>query len=308
MKYLVTGAAGFAGAALVKRLTELENETHIILKPETDAWRLKDIFDKFIVHRVDLAASTEIKDLVKKIKPEVVYHLAAHGVYPFQTDVEEILKNNFLATKNLLDACLGIDLRMFVNTGTFLEYGFKEKPMCEDEIIAPDGGYAASKAAQTHLCQYYAKQKGIPAVILRLFSIYGKYEGRTRLIPNLISKCLRDENLPLVSSKTARDFIYIEDAVDLYLKIINFPEYSGQIFNCATGKQTVLEELVREVIDLTFSKSLPLWNQFPERLWDTPACSGCICKAKKLLGWEPKHSLRDGLQKTIEFFKNEYGG
>lgn len=307
MKYLITGGAGFVGSALARQLVAKDEDVYLILRKGSDSYRIKSILDKVHIEFCDLTDEVSVKNIFDKIKPDIVYHLATHGVYPGQDDEKIILNNNITSTLNLLRTASSVEnLNMFVNTGSFLEYGPKDKQMKEDDLPEPNNCYAISKVSQTLLCQYYALKNAFPIINVRLFATYGPYEGPTRLMPTLIKSCLEGKEIVLTAPEVARDFIYIDDAVDMLLRIINFKEFNGNIFNCCSGKQSTLKEVAKLVKRLTGSDVDIKFNATVGRPWDTKISIGSPEKSKKILSWQYRNDLSEGLSKTIEHFKNFY--
>ena len=304
--FLVTGAAGFVGSCLTQRLVKQGKKVSVFVKSDTNPWRLKDVRSHLNIHTGDLTDKKFVSEAIHKIKPTVIYHLATHGAYPIQKDAEKIILTNVLGTWNLLNACADVDYKVFVNTGSSSEYGFKQFPMQETDFLEPNSYYAVAKSAQTLLCQHVARSQKCPVVTFRLFSVYGYYEEPTRLIPTLIRKCLSGEDLEMVSAQTARDFVFVEDVVDAYLKIERLKNLSGEIINIGSGTQGNLKQVVDLVVRLTGARVKVKWGKMPARIWDADIWIAGTKKCKKVLGWEAKISLKEGLKKTIQWSQERH--
>ncbi len=306
---LVTGAAGFIGANLVRKLTSLNNKVHVFVKKSTNLWRLKDIIKRINIHNIALDDLKQLEKLVKQFRPEIIYHLAAHGSYSYQTDPLAIIKTNILGTVNLITTCNSLNYQCFVNTGSSSEYGFKNKPMKETDFLEPESFYAATKAASSYYCQVHAKTFGKPIVTIRPFSVYGPYEEPSRLIPTVITNILKGKPIKVTAKKIRRDFIYIEDLVDCYLKIplIISKELYGEVFNAGTGRQYSNDKVVKTIIKIMKKKAIIQKGAYQERSWDTDFWVADISKAKRELRWKPKYKLEEGLIKTVNWFKNYEG-
>ena len=124
---------------------------------------------------------------------------------------------------------------MFINTSSSSGYGEKFEPMREDMKVEPNNMYGASKAAGTILCSTYARTNKIPLVTLRLFSPYGYYDTKTRLVRTVISSCLLGKEIKLSQKNSKRDFIFIDDVVEAYLASSNLVNSYGEIFNIGSG-------------------------------------------------------------------------
>lgn len=306
-KILITGGAGFVGANLLRRLLEDNHEIHLFLSKETNTWRIQDVLDRVRIYHCNLTDKEAVGDSIKKIKPAIIYHLATHGAYADQTAEEKIIQTNLMGFINLLNACKKYGFKKFVNTGSSSEYGFKKSAMKETDLLeAPYSCYAFSKASATLYAQYIAEKEKLPIVTLRLFCVYGDYEEPIRFLPRLITNCLKNIPTPLARQETARDFIYIKDVIEAYVRVTEVETEPGEIFNVGTGKQNTLKEVVDTVIALTGTKISLSWNSFPSRDWDSCAWQADISKIREKVGWYPKYTLQQGITKTIERIKKTH--
>src|SRR5438093_4515749 len=192
MRALVTGAAGFVGANLTRRLLADGHEVHLVMRPRSRRWRIEELLGDVAVHEVDLEDVEGLVGAVRDARAEWIFHLGARGAYSWQTDVSEILRANVLGTANLLDAATRGGFAAFVHAGTSSEYGFKDHAPSEDELVEPASAYAVAKASATMLCRLFA-QRGHRIVVLRLYSLFGPWEEPGRLLPNLILRGLAGE-------------------------------------------------------------------------------------------------------------------
>jgi nucleoside-diphosphate-sugar epimerase len=304
--YLITGASGFVGSCLLRHLVENKEDVHIILRKEAQVWRIKDILKKTKVHCSDLTSFQELKKIFFKAKPTVIYHLAAYGAYPEQTDSDLAFKVNLSGTWNILKAASCIDYELLVNTGSSSEYGFKDKPMREDDCLEPTSYYAVSKSSASLLCSYFARKEKKPVVTLRPFSVYGAYEQPSRFVPTLMRCLYFKKAMDLVNPDIARDYIYVDDMVSAYMNISRLKLFPGEIFNIATGKQSSIKDIVEKAVKVTGKTTSFRWGKMPMRQWDTSCWVADISKAKKLLGFKPQVSLEKGLSLTWEWFKRNH--
>lgn len=300
-KVLVTGAGGFVGANLARELLSRGCEVHVIVREGSEPWRLKDVWGQMKVHRLDLFDSSAVWRVISQVKPQHVFHLAAFGGYPFQKDARRIVESNILGTWNLLEALAGIDYKSFVCAGSSSEYGYKRKPMKETDLLEPAHFYAAAKASSSLLCQTFARVYGKPAVVLRLFSIYGPYEEPTRFIPVAISNILNDRPLKIVPGKESRDFVYVDDAVEAFIKAAESPKASGGIYNVCSGKQTRISDAAALLIKAAGRKVPIERGAYAPRTWDSTFWVGSNSAAKKAFGWSPRTKLSVGFSKTVDW-------
>jgi len=302
MKVLVTGATGFVGACLTRRLVETGYDVHIFSRQASDKWRISDLLGQVTNHELDLRNNTAVEKAVAKISPLIVCHLAAYGGFAFQNDTPAIIGSNFIGLVNLLRACEKVGFDCFVNTGSSSEYGKKPGPIKETDILEPVGDYGVSKAAAALFCQSEAA-KGLPIITLRLFSPYGPWDDPKRLIPYVIKSLLRQKAPGLSSPKSVRDYIFIDDVLELYLKVIKKPPGPGDIFNAGSGIQHSIEEVAAVLREIIRDAPTPEWGVVEHRQPEPETWVADINKIKKNLDWEPSTSLRNGLEKTVAWFR-----
>lgn len=302
VRVLVTGGSGFIGANLVRSLINEKAKVSLFLRSNSKTWRLNDVLNKTEVYNVDIANNKQVKNTVDKIKPQVVFHLAAYGAYPSQKDLMPTIQTNLLGTGNLLEALNKFDYLNFVNTGTSSEYGYKKKPMKETDLLEPNFFYAAIKASTSMLGQVFAKQFNKPVVTLRPFSIYGEWEEPGRFIPTIIANCLTSKTIKLVPGKQVRDFLYVKDLVRAYLMAGLRSDLGGEIINIGSGKQSLISQAAKTIIKLVGNPVKIKVGAYTPRTWDTTNWQADIGKANKVLKWKPEYSLEAGLKQAIEWY------
>jgi nucleoside-diphosphate-sugar epimerase len=302
-RVLITGATGFVGSNLVRMALKEGSDVHIITRTKSDKWRIDDVSTYITDYNSDLLDYKRLDDIVSIIRPDIIYHTATYGGKPNQRETIRIVQTNLIGTINLIKACMKFSFDLFVNTGSSSEYGIKEKPMMEEDLLEPVNDYGVSKSAATQYCRAIAKTEELPIVTLRLFSPYGSYEGSTRLIPSVILSCLR-RNKPIISSPNfVRDFVHIKDVLDAYEKLIDIPQLSGEILNIGSGKQCTIEEVANKIIEL-LGNCVELETGMAQRWPNEPKkWEADISKANDILAWKPKYDLENGLAETISWFE-----
>ncbi len=300
---LVTGATGFIGANLTRCLLEIGCNVNITVREEANRWRIRDLTGQVREHICDLRIPEQTNKLVGDVKPDVVYHLAAYGSYPtLQQDLNSIVQTNIIGTLNLIKALSRTKCEVLVNSGSSSEYGLKNEPMVETAALEPINHYGVSKAATSLFGQVFARS-GQPIVTLRPFSVYGYYEEPMRLIPTLITSCLRGKDLNITQGEQTRDFVFIEDMVDAYLKASLSKEALGEIINIGSGIQHSVKEVVNNVLELCGNPVTVHWGALPYRNGETSTWLADNSKARQLLAWKPQTDLDTGLRKTIAWFR-----
>jgi nucleoside-diphosphate-sugar epimerase len=296
MKALITGAGGFVGANLVRHLLDRGDEPVAVIRPGPTSWRLRGATTEARVEMVDLRRAQDVARVVADVAPDVIFNLAAYGAYSWQTDLDEMLAVNVRATETLLEAARRVDARL-VQAGSSSEYGFANRATAELDRVAPNSYYAVTKVAATHLCRLAAAQHGQHAVTLRLYSVYGPWEEPGRLMPTLVDRALDGTYPPLAAPGTARDFVWIDDVCDAFVRAATTDlEDRGAVLNVASGAQTTLRSLVDIVQPLFEIESDPIWDSMPARNWDTAVWVGDPSTTADLIGWTAATSFEHGLR------------
>lgn len=303
-RVLITGATGFVGANLARRLLREGCQVHLLVRRGHVTWRLQGIGDQVQLHQVELTDPLGLDRLIRQVRPEWIFHLAAYGAYSWQTDLQQMIQTNVTGTANLVEACARVGFAVFVNTGSSSEYGAKDHPPVEDEALEPNSHYACTKAAATLLCRYTAQSRNLHLSTLRLYSVYGPYEDPGRLFPTLIQKGLQGELPPLVSPDTMRDYVYVDDVCDAYLLAASRPgQAPGAIYNVGTGVQTSMRQLVELARKTLAIAAEPRWGSMPARIWDTEVWVADSHLVRRALGWQPRTPLAVGFSRTVEWFR-----
>lgn len=304
-KVLITGGVGFIGANFVYKFLDLGYKVNVFDRKEANLWRIEKVKKQINFYSPNLTDYNETKKIISEIKPNIVIHFAAYGAYQkTQQDIDTSINVNLRGAINLINACSKIDVECFINTGSSSEYGIKNAPMKETDVLEADNIYAITKSATTMYCQMMARKFGFPVVIIRPFAVYGYFEEKERLIPSIIESCLTNRKLDLSCPDSVRDFIFIEDLINGYLTVIkNIENIKGRIFNLGSGKQNTISEVVKIIKKITGSNIEPIYGQIKMAQTEPKNWVSDISKARDILKWEPKYNLESGLKKDIEWFK-----
>ena len=302
-RVFITGGTGFVGANLVRRLVRDGHEVHLLVRPGYQPWRVVGLEKQVQLHEVFLADSTSVDRVVADIRPQWVFHLAVSGAYSWQKDLDEMVQTNIQGTINLVRAALKVGVEVFVNTGSSSEYGLKSSPPTEESLLEPNSDYAVTKASATLFCQFTAKQDKVRIPTLRLYSAYGPFEDPNRLFPNLVTHGLKGVFPPLVSPDVARDFVYVDDVVDAFIRVAEHTtgDY-GPIYNVGTGVQVTLREIVDTAQRCLSIPGEPVWSTMAARSWDTKSWVADSRRIKNELGWRPSYGLEEGFKAFAKWY------
>jgi nucleoside-diphosphate-sugar epimerase len=290
-KILVTGGTGFIGANLVRRLVQEGADIYVIARESSNFWRLNDVLEKIRFRISDLSDAAGLKKIIQEIKPDGVFHLGATTIMQgVITEPKKVMDVNFNGTKNLLES-LNPNCEFFINTGTF-----------SDTEGTDD--YAKSKLCATQFCSDFGKNNGIPVVTLRLFAPYGSYIQRGRLMFAVLTDAMKGIDIKMSSPTITRDFIFVDDLVDLYFAAAkNATKNQGEVFDAGTGVSTTLKEVADTALAITGSQSQIIWGSLVVLSYDKKNVQADIGKTISRLGWHPKTTLFEGMQKTHDWLK-----
>lgn len=305
IKVLVTGATGFVGSNLVRRLIDTGYDVNIISRKSSNKWRIIDLLPKLREYSVDLLDYNQLCTIVQQINPDVIFHLATLGIYGgIHSPAKDVFEANVFGTMNLINACSNVDYKCFVNTGSSSEYGPKKGAMNENDVCAPVNVYGISKCASTQYASFVARTCAKPIITFRLFSPYGPFDDKRRLIPYAITNALNNNILYLSNPNSVRDFIFIEDVVDLYLKAIDHASsYYGEIFNVGAGSEQTILKVVDKILDVSESKSEIIWGSVAQRDYDTEKWEADVRKVVKCFNWTPKYEIDEGIIESVSWFR-----
>jgi nucleoside-diphosphate-sugar epimerase len=269
--------------------------------------RSSQIKDKGVVLLPLDLAEDDLSSAIRDI--EIVYHVAAQPGISTTTAFETYVRNNITATHHLLEAVKqSPSFRGFINISTSSVYG-ADASGDETTEPKPTSYYGVTKLAAEQLVLAYTRDQGSPACSLRLFSVYGPRERPDKLYSRLIRCILEDKEFPLCegSEHHLRSYTYIGDAIDgLVATLDNFDRCIGEIFNIGTDITLTTEEGIRTVEEVIGKPARLIMA--PRRPGDQSKTHANIEKARRLLGYDPTTTLREGVEKTVEWYKQHILG
>lgn len=287
---LVTGAAGFVGAHLVRRLAADGWDVVALVRPGGDACRLP--VPGTVVDLTDPAA---LSAAVRAAAPDVAFHLAAARAKGTPAERAATAAVNAGSGLHLVEA-LPDRCRAVVRLGSSTEYGALTGPMDERSPLAPRGFFGATKAAGSLLLAAAAAERGLRAAVLRAFQVYGLHDQPGRLVPTVLRAAATGAPLPLTGPGLRRDWVHVDDVVEACVRAAIADDLpAGQVLNVGTGVQTANEELVALAEQVTGRRLDVRRGAHPGRGWDTGSWVCDPALAGELLGWTAQVPLPDGL-------------
>lgn len=304
MRVLITGISGMIGATLARTLIGAGAKVHGIVRPETSRWRIHDVVDRLSLHVADLRDAASVKRALNNVQPSAIYHLATARATASSSDRTETMCVNVDGLRNLFDSTETLAYERFIVASSSLVCGKQRDPIDESCEVNPSSYFAETKAKAERLTREYAAASGKPVVALRLFSVYGEWESPHRLIPTAMMCALSGRPLRLTASGYRRDLVFVHDVVEAFsLATTTATLLPGELINIGTGVQTANEETVQLIEDACGRKIALMGFDYPPRETDTHNWVANPAKALRVLGWRPRHTVREGIAKTVSWLR-----
>jgi len=308
---IVTGGAGFIGSHIVDRLLKEGYEVTVI--DNLSAGKSENLVHhqnnkEFHFIQGDIRDFDLVKEALKGI--DAVFHEAAVVSVPLS--VKDPIGTNDVnvgGTLNILKACLDSKLKRFIYGSSTAIYGDTEKlPIREDSVPQPISPYGASKLAAESYANAFYRAYGLETVCLRYFNVYGPrqaYSPYSGAITIFINRLLSDQSLTIYGDgEQTRDFTNIQDIVEANMLALERKNATGQVFNIANGVATTINQLAKLLQEVTGKTELKVVRANP-RPGDIRHNYADISKARKILGYEPKISLKDGLTQLVKWWSKQ---
>jgi nucleoside-diphosphate-sugar epimerase len=307
MKALVTGCAGFIGSTLTDRL--LVDGYEVVGIDRFSDYYARDIKERNLAFALKQPRFTLIEaDIIEMDDfPQVdyVFHLAAQpGVRAsWGRSFDIYTRDNILTTQRLLEFYREYKIRKVVYSSSSSVYGNVNLPMCEDQMVQPVSPYGVTKLAAEHLCQLYWTNYGVPTVSLRYFTVYGPRQRPDMGIHKFVQAILKGEPLTIFGDGSqTRDFTYVEDVIDANLLAAK-SEVNGEVFNIGGGNRISVIDLIHEIEDST--GKIADFQNITEQKGDVKDTWADTRKAEKMLGWQAKVRIQEGIARYIEWIQRD---
>ena len=305
-KLLITGGAGFIGSEFVRQAAQRDCQITVIdkLSYAGDLERLREVKRGFSFHQIDIADRQALHALLQSGKPDIIVHWAAEShVDRSIEDPSPFLDSNIKGTLVLLDAARHFGIKKFINISTDEVYGDlgDAGQFSETTALNPSSPYSVSKASADMLGRAYHRTYGVPVITVRPSNNYGPWQYPEKLIPVVIWKALRNENIPVYAKgENVREWLFVADCVESVLAIMN-QGVEGAVYNVGSGEEKRNIDVVKAILRI-LGKPEELIEFVKDRLGHDFRYSLNSRKIHAELGWKARVPFAQGIEKTVAWY------
>lgn len=301
MRCLVTGASGHLGSFLARLLLAEGHTVAVLVRPQSDLWRISDILPQLHLLRADLADISGVESDLKNLSSEMVFHLAWQGVQSELRDDLVQLQSNLLGSYRLLHAVIDSGCKVLIGLGSQSEYGITNGLTREDSPTRPESLYGISKLCLGLFGQRLCFTAGVRFIWFRLFASYGPKDNEQHLIPSVILKLLAGVPPALTGGEQRWDYVFVQDAVQAIYH--GAASEARGTFNLGSGRAQSVRSIVESIRDL-INPNLSLGFGKLAYPPDQPMhLQADIRRLHQATGWLPTTSLDDGLAQTVSWYR-----
>ena len=312
-KILITGADGFIGSHLTEALVRKGYDVRaFVFYNSFNSWGWLDQCDSDVKGQFELIAG-DIRDshAVRNTMEgcTVVLHLAAMISIPYSYhSPDTYVDTNIKGTLNVLQAAQDLGVSKVIHTSTSEVYGTaKFVPITEDHPLVAQSPYSASKIGADKMVEAYHYSYGLPVTTIRPFNTFGPRQLSRAVVPSIISQALTQDKIHLGNLSPTRDFNYVSDTVEGFIKIAECKSAIGKAFNIGSGREIAIGDIAHMICGLLGYPDMRITHD-PQRVRPEGGEVERLCcqsnLAKKTLGWSPKYTLEQGLEQTITWIKS----
>jgi nucleoside-diphosphate-sugar epimerase len=287
----MTGASGFFGSHLLPTLIKKEYDIIILKRSFSNTWRIQNVISQIKNYDID---KIDIEKIFDENEIEGIIHLATDYGRKNNNDIIQMFKANIELPAKLLELGTKHEVNFFINTHTFWNSKY--------------GLYSSMKNSFIEIAKYFTANFKVKFINMKLEHMYGEKDEYSKFIPFLIKNILKGKEMRVTKGEQKRDFIYVHDVVNAYLKVLdNLGNFNDNFieFEIGTGNSISLRDLLSKIEEV-FNKKANInikWGAIPYKKNEIFDSKANIEKAKQYLGWSSKYNISNGLKKTINWYK-----
>jgi nucleoside-diphosphate-sugar epimerase len=302
MRVLVTGAAGFIGSHVTRRVVHEGHEVSAVILPGESTERLTDVQDRLFISALDLSEAAPVREFLRKIRPDCAIHLAWYAVPGKYWRAPENL-DCVAMTLSLAQALAESGCRRLVAAGTCAEYDWDYGLLTEDVTpLKPRTLYGRCKNATRQILEAFCSQVTMSFAWTRFFYLYGPGEAHERLVPSVVRALLRGEAARCTSGRQIRDFLHVRDVASAVWAVAT-SQVTGAV-NVGSGEPVRVRSVIETIERLVASNGAIEWGVIAEDPHDPPLLVADVRKLTRETGWRQTLSLEEGLRDAIEWWRN----
>jgi nucleoside-diphosphate-sugar epimerase len=309
MRLLVLGAGGAIGSAVARESVRRGHDVHGLLRPSTSAERLVACNATIFCHRHDLEDVAALSALIERVEPQAIVHAAfpAGHARTHETRVQ-MLQHGLIGSLSLLEALSRARSRAnLIYLGSAISYGATGIPHHPSHRLQPGAFRGVVKAAESLMIGQYGRETGSSITELRLFSVYGPWEQREKLLPRLFAAALSGVRVPLSAEPRLRDWVYVDDVVDACLRACERTAPGVAVFNVCSGRLYSNHEVARAVESISGCEVIGVATYPEPDMYGDPRPLGLPPKTEDGFIWQPRHDLASGLKAYWAWAASEAG-
>lgn len=300
---LIVGGTGFIGSHLAK--TAIKKGYNVRVLSLQEQIKAPASFPIEYIN-ADIRDFGRLKQALSDQKINYVVNLGGYVNHtPFLSGGYEVIDTHFNGVMNLCRCLRWENIHGFVQIGSSDEYGNQKAPQNESQRESPITPYSFGKTASNHFLQMLHREEGFPIASVRLFLVYGPEQGSNRFIPQIIQGCLEDRSFPVSLGEQLRDFCYVDDVVHGILLAMKNVDARGEVINIASGHPVQIKEVIQLIRD-KIGKGHPRYGDVRYRKGENMELYADISKSAQLLSWRPEIDIKQGIEKTINYYKKRF--
>lgn len=292
-KILITGGTGFIGTQVVEILLKKGYEVHLIIHNKEHKEQ-----KNLIQHRIDLLNLTEVNNFFAEHSFKILIHMA--WFVGRKCHVDNVNIEWIISSLNILKKFVEAGGEVFLSNGTVSEYDFSYGLLREGETPLNNGSlHGICKSSFYRIAKQFCEQNNVIFKWPRIFNLYGPYEKINRLMPSVITSCLKNEDVQVSNCTNYQDYLYVKDTAKAIVDILE--GNLNDAINVCSGEPVKLKEIVNLIVELTNFKGRVVWGALPSAI-KNKVVFGQNFRLQSL-GWCPDYNLKTGLEETIEWWK-----